>query len=39
MSAEQIIAIYDHNPEMTLRTLARRSGWTVAELKTLLLES
>lgn len=38
MSAEQIIATYDRNPDLTLRDLARRSGWTVKELKTLLME-
>lgn len=37
MSAEQIIAVYDRNPNLTLRRLAIMSGWSVAELKTLLV--
>lgn len=38
MSAEQIIETYDRNPNLTLATLARMTGWTVKELKTLLME-
>jgi hypothetical protein len=37
MSVEQIIAIYDRKPDLTLRQLARMSGWSVSELKTLLM--
>ena len=38
MTPEQIIAAYDQNPDLTLRTLSRTCGWSVRELKTLLLE-
>lgn len=38
MSAERIIATYDRNPNLTLRALSRLSGWSVGDLKTLLLE-
>jgi lambda repressor-like predicted transcriptional regulator len=37
MTPEQIIAAYDRNPNLTLAALARRTGWSVKELKTLLL--
>lgn len=37
MSAEQIIDLYDQNPDLTLSRLARITGWTVKELKTLLM--
>jgi hypothetical protein len=39
MTPEKIIDIYDRNPDMTLATLARVTGWTVKELKTLLMEA
>lgn len=37
MSVEQIIDLFDRKPDLTLRELARRSGWSVKELKTLLM--
>lgn len=39
MSAEQIINLYDTNPNLTLSKLARITGWTIKELKTLLMEN
>ena len=38
MSVEQIIETHDRNPNLTLTMLARMTGWTVKELKTLLME-
>jgi predicted HTH domain antitoxin len=38
MTTETIIALYDRNPNLTLRRLSRLSGWSVSELKTLLME-
>jgi len=37
MTPEQIIDTYDTNPDLTLGRLALITGWTVKELKTLLL--
>jgi lambda repressor-like predicted transcriptional regulator len=37
MTPEEIITMYDTNPDLTLAALSRRSGWSVSELKTLLL--
>ena len=34
----KITMIYDSNPNITLAWLSRASGWTVAELKEVLLE-
>jgi hypothetical protein len=34
----KITMIYDTNPNITLAWLSRASGWTVAELKEVLLE-
>jgi len=37
MTPEQIIDTFDRHPDLTLRDLARITGWAVSELKTLLL--
>lgn len=37
MTPEQIIDLYDSHPDLTLARLARICGWSVSELKTLLL--
>jgi hypothetical protein len=37
MTPEQIIDLYDMNPDLTLRRLAEITGWAVSELKTLLM--
>ena len=37
MSVGQIIELYDRNPDLTLARLARITGWSVKELKTLLM--
>lgn len=38
MTPEAIIETYDSFPDLTLRDLARLTGWSVSELKTLLME-
>lgn len=38
MSAEAIIRLYDRKPDLTLAKLSRLTGWSVSELKTLLME-
>lgn len=35
---EIVIEVYDRSPDMTLKELSRRSGWSVKELLSLLLE-
>jgi len=37
MSDEHICSLYDHNPDMTLKTLAMITGKTIAEIKKILL--
>lgn len=37
MSAEDIISLFDRKPDLTLARLSRLSGWSVPELKTLLM--
>lgn len=37
MSPEEICELFDRKPDLTLAALARITGWTVKELKTLLL--
>lgn len=36
MTPEQIIDLYDRNPNLTLARLAQITGWAISELKTLL---
>jgi hypothetical protein len=38
MTTSEIIEAYDTNPNLTLKELSRMSGWTVVNLKRLLLE-
>jgi|LauGreDrversion4_2_1035121.scaffolds.fasta_scaffold871693_2 hypothetical protein len=38
MSAEAIIRLFDRKPDLTLAKLSRLTGWSVSELKTLLME-
>lgn len=38
MNPEQIIDLYDRTPDLTLAQLSRLCGWSVKELKTLLVE-
>lgn len=38
MTPEDIIDLFDANPDLTLAALSRITGWSVPELKTLLLE-
>lgn len=35
---EIVIEVYDRSPDMTLKELSRKSGWSVKELLSLLLE-
>lgn len=37
MSPEDICDLFDRKPDLSLAALARITGWTVEELKTLLL--
>ena len=37
MSPEEICELFDRNPNLSLAALARITGWTVNDLKTLLL--
>lgn len=36
---QQIIDLFDNNPNITLRDIARKSGLTVPEIKQILMES
>ena len=38
MSPEDIIDLFDTNPDLTLERLELISGWPVSELKSLLME-
>lgn len=38
MTPEEIIDMFDQNPDLPLATMARMTGWSVKELKTLLME-
>lgn len=38
MTPEEIIDLFDRNPNLTLARLARLSGWSLRDLKTLLME-
>jgi predicted HTH domain antitoxin len=38
MTPEQIIDLFDRNPNLTLTRLARLSGWSLRDLKSLLLD-
>lgn len=37
MTHEKIIMLFDNNPNMTLKELARITGYSVAELKAILM--
>lgn len=38
MNAERILTLYDRKPDLTLQRLSRLSGWSISDLKALLLD-